>query len=248
MLNEKELDALRKNAKVHKNIFDAIKALVKPGTTAREVDDLAGKMCKDAGVIPAFLGVYDYPNNIQTSVNDVVVHGIPRWHIIFQQGDVVTFDFGVKDKKYGVHTDSAFTMIVWEKETHDPKVVDFLETNKEALRLWIAQARDGNSVWDIGHAVQSYVESKWYHIVKELTGHGIGKTLHEEPYVYNFGKPGKGKKLKKWMLLAIEPILGYSSGQIVDKWDWEIYIADGSIGSQFEHTVLITDGDPEIII
>lgn len=247
MLSEKELAALRKNAKIHKSIFDTIKHVAKPGTKATRIDELAGKMCRDAGVIPAFLGVYNYPNNIQTSVNDVVVHGIPREHIVFEKWDVVTFDFWIKDKKYGVHTDAAFTMIIWD-EPHDEKVVDFLETNKEALKRGIAQARDGNTVWDIGHAVQTYVESKWYHIVKELTGHGIGKKLHEEPYVYNFGTPGTGKKLKKWMLLAIEPILGFSSGKIVDEWDWEIYIEDGSIWSQFEHTVLITDGDPEIII
>ena len=247
MLSEKELNTLRKNAKVHKAIFDAIKKTVKPGTTAREIDDLAGKMCYDSGVLPAFLGVYDYPNNLQTSVNDVVVHGLPRDNIVFQEGDVVTFDFGVKDKKHGIHTDAAFTMIVGDGP-HDPKVQDFLEVNKEALRLWVEQARHGNTVGDIGHAVQSYVESKWYHIIKELTGHGVGKKLHEEPYIYNYGTPGTGKKLKKWMTLAIEPILGFSSGQIVDQGDWEIYIKDGSLWSQFEHTVLITDGDPEIIV
>jgi len=247
MLSDKELHTLRKNAKVHKAIFDTIKEITKPGTTAVEIDKLAGKMCRDAGVIPAFLGVYDYPNNLQTSVNDVVVHGLPREDIVFKEGDVVTFDFGVKDKKHWVHTDAAFTMIVGDGP-HDEKVEDFLKVNQKALYKGIEQARDWNTVGDIGHAVQTYVEKKWYHIVKELTGHGIWKTLHEEPYVYNFGSPGTGKKLKKWMLLAIEPIIGFSSGQIVDEGDWEIYIKDGSLWSQFEHTVLITDGDPEIII
>lgn len=247
MLSEKELQALRKNAKVHKKIFDTIKEITKPGTKASQIDALAGKMCRDAGVIPAFLGVYDYPNNIQTSVNDVVVHGLPRDHIVFKEWDVVTFDFWVKDKKYWVHTDAAFTMIVGDWP-HDSEVINFLEVNKKALKKGIEQARDGNTIGDIGHAIQSYVEKKWYHIVRELTGHGIGKKLHEEPYVYNFGTPWTWKKLKKWMLLAIEPILGFSSWQIVDEGDWEIYIKDGSIGSQFEHTILITDGDPEIII
>lgn len=247
MFSIKELDALRKNAKVHKAIFDAIRKLTKPGVTAKELDALAGKMCRDSGVIPAFLWVYDYPNNIQTSVNNVVVHGLPRENIIFQEGDVVTFDFWVKDKKYWMHTDAAFTMIVWDTP-HDEKVVHFLDVNQKALYKGIEQARAGNTVWDIGHAVQTYVESEWYHIVKELTGHGLWKKLHEEPYVYNFWTPGTGKKLKAWMLLAIEPIIGFSSWKIIDHWDWEIYIADGSIGSQFEHTVLITDGDPEIII
>lgn len=247
MYTEKELQALRKNAKIHKKIFDTIKETVKPWTKAKDIDLLAGKMCRDAGVIPAFLWVYDYPNNLQTSVNDVVVHGIPRDHIIFQEWDVVTFDFWVKDKKYGMHTDAAFTMIVGDGP-HDEKIIDFLDTNKKALAKGIEQAKVGNTIGDIGYAIQSYVEKKWYHIIKELTGHGVGKKLHEEPYVYNYGTPGKWPKLKSGMILAIEPILGFSSGRIVDQWDWEIYIDDGSLWSQFEHTVLITDNGPEIII
>ena len=247
MLSEKELHVLRQNAKVHKKVFDTIREITKPWTTAIEIDTLAGKICRDAGVIPAFLWVYGYPNNIQTSVNNVVVHGIPRENIIFKEGDVVTFDFWVKDKKYWINTDAAFTMIVWDGP-HDKKIINFLKVNKKALDLGVAEARHGNTVWDIWYAVQTYVESQGFHIVKELTGHGIGKKLHEEPYIYNFGTPGTWKKLKKWMLLAIEPILWFSSGKIVDQWDWEIYIADGSLGSQFEHTILITDGAPEIII
>lgn len=247
MLQEKELKILRENAKVHKKVFEAIKNTVKVGTTAREINELCLKICQEHNVIPAFYGVYDFPAFICISVNDVVVHGIPRDEIVFQEGDVVTFDFGVKDKKVWVNTDAAFTMIVGD-ETQSPIIQEFLEVNRKALYKGIEQARVGNTVGDIGHAIQSYVEKKWFHIVKELTGHGVGKKLHEEPYVYNYGKPGQGKKLKKGMTLAIEPIIGFSSGQIVDKGDWEIYIADGSLGSQFEHTILITDGDPEIII
>lgn len=247
MLTEKELEVLRSNAKVHKKVFDAIKTRVQVGTSAKEINELCLQICTEHNVIPAFHRVYGFPAYICISVNDVVVHGIPRDEIIFQEGDVVTFDFWVKDKEVGVNTDAAFTIIVGDGP-HKPEVVEFLEVNQKALYKWIAEARVGNTVGDIGYAIQSYVEKKGFHIVKELTGHGVGKKLHEEPYVYNYGKKWSGKKLKKWMVLAIEPIIGFSSGNIVDKGDWEIYIEGGSLGCQFEHTILITDGDPEIII
>jgi len=247
MLNDKELHAMRKNAKVHKKIFEEIKKTVKPGVTAKEINLLCGEICKAEWVLAAFKGVYDFPANICVSVNDVVVHGLPRDEITFRQWDVATFDFWVKDKKLWINTDAAFTMIVWDGP-HDPEVENFLRVNQEALYKGIAMAKVWNTIGDIGHAIQTYVETHGFHIVKELTGHGIGKKLHEEPYVYNYWNPGAGKKLKKGMTLAIEPILGFSSGKIIDKGDWEIYIADGSLGSQFEHSILITDGEPEIII
>ena len=247
MLSEKELDIMRKNAKVHKKVFEAIKETVKPWVTAKQIDKLAGKICEDHWVLAGFRWVYGFPNNLCLSINDVVVHWLPSDDIVFQEGDVATFDFGVKDKKVWVNTDAAFSMIVWEGP-HDPEAERLLKVTKKALYKWIAQAKAGNKVGDIWNAIQTYVEKHWFHIVKDLTGHGIGKKLHEEPYIYNYGIPGTGRKLKKWMTLAIEPIVGQSSWKITDKWGWEIYIADGSLGCQFEHTILITDGEPEIII
>jgi len=247
MLSQKELETLRKNGKIHKKIFESIKNMLAPWITAKQVDELALKMCRDAWVLSAFTWVYGYKYCLQTSVNDVVVHGRPLSNIIFQEWDVVTIDFWVKDKKYWVCTDAAFTTIIWDSFKY-PKQYDFLEVGKKALEKALEQAKDGNTVWDIWHAVEKYVTKHGYHIIKELTGHGVGKTLHEQPYIYNYGTPGTGTKLKAGMTLAIEPILGYSSGQITDKWDWEIYVADGSIWCQFEHTVLITKWDPEIIV
>lgn len=246
-LNEKELQILRENAKVHKEVFEEITKMVKVWTTATEVNTLCGDICKKYNVLPWFKGFWGFPSNICISVNDVVVHGIARKNIVFKEGDVVKFDFWVRDKKVGVNTDACITLIIGDWP-HDPEVVRFLEVNQEALRRAVKQARDGNRVGDIGHAVQSYVEKEGFYVVKELTGHGLGKSLHEKPYIYNYGKPGTGEKLKAGMLIAIEPIIGFSSGKIYDKGDWEIYLEGGSIGCQFEHTVLITDGDPEIII
>jgi len=159
MLNEKELQILRDNAKVHREVFDAIKKTVKPGIKAKEINELCLSICEKHNVVPAFYGVYDFPEYICISVNDIVVHGIPREGIIFQEGDVVTFDFGVKDKKVGVNTDAAFTMIVGEGP-HSSIVEEFLEVNRKALYKGIEQARAGNTLGDIGYAIQSYVEKK----------------------------------------------------------------------------------------
>ncbi|MCD5374995.1 type I methionyl aminopeptidase [Candidatus Gracilibacteria bacterium] len=247
MLSEKELNIMRKNGLVHKQVFDAVKKMLVPGVSAKQVDDLALKICKQEGVLSAFTGVYGYKYTLQTSVNNVVVHGRPLQSIIFEQGDVVTIDFGVKDKKHGICTDAAFTMIVGDSDKY-PEKKEFLRVGEKALQKGLEQATAGNTVGDIGSAIEKYVLKHGYHIIRELTGHGVGKTLHEQPYIYNYGTPGTGTKLKAGMTLAIEPILGLTSGQITDKGDWEIYVADGSIGCQFEHCILVTDGKPEIIV
>lgn len=247
MLNKKEIEALRENAKVHTQVFEEIKKMVKPWISAIEVDELAWKICKNTWTLPWFKGVYGFPANICISINDAVVHGVPRKDMIFKDGDVVKFDFWVKDKKYWVNTDSAFTMIIWNGP-HNPEVVRFLQTNKEALYKWIEQAYEWNKTWDIGYAIQKHVEDAGFYIVRELTWHGVGKTLHEKPYIYNYWKKGTWEKLKVWMTLAIEPITWFSSGKIYDKGGWEIYIKDGSVWAQFEHTILITENGPEIIV
>lgn len=247
MLSKKELEIMRKNGRIHQKIFTAIKKKIAPGVKAKDIDELALKMCKDAGVLSAFTWVYGYKYALQTSVNDVVVHGRPLESIIFQEGDVVTIDFWVKDKKHNICTDAAFTTIVWD-ENNFPEKKEFLKVGKKALEKGLEQAVAWNTVWDIGHAIEKYVIKHGYHIIRELTGHGVGKSLHEQPYIYNYGEPGKWAKLKAGMTLAIEPILWFSSAQIVDHGDWEIYIADGSIWCQFEHSVLITEWKPEIIV
>jgi methionyl aminopeptidase len=145
MLSEKELNVMRDNGRVHKKVFEKIREIAFVGTSAKDIDDLALKMCKDAGVLSAFTGVYGYTYTLQTSVNDVVVHGRPLASIIFQEGDVVTFDFGVKDKKYGICTDAAFTMIIGDENKY-PQYKEFLEVGKEALKRGIAQAKHGNRI------------------------------------------------------------------------------------------------------
>lgn len=245
--NEHELQVMRENAKVHKEVFEAIKQAAKPWVSAIEIDTLCWKICSSHHVLCGFKGVYNFPANICISVNNCVVHGIPKKSMIFQHWDVVTFDFWVKDKKYWLNTDAAFTMIIWDGP-HDTAIEKFLKVSQEALYKWIAKAVVGNRVWDIWHAVQAYVESHGYHIIKDLTGHAIGYTLHERPYIPNFGQPGKWELLKENMTLAIEPIVGFSSPYISDNPWFEIYTADGWLGAQFEHTIVVKPGYPEILV
>lgn len=245
--NELELKIMRQNAIVHKEVFEEIKKMVKPWVTWYDVDKLCGDICKKYWVLCWFRWVYSFPANICISVNDCVVHWVPSKKQVFNEGDVVKFDFWVKDKKYWLNTDAAFTMIVWDWP-HDPKVKKFLQVCEEWLYKWISKAIVWNRVWDIWHAIQSYVESNWFKIVKDLTGHAIWYNLHEKPYIPNFWKSWTGEILKENMTLAIEPIIWFSSWKILDKWWFEIYIDDWSFWAQFEHTIVVKPNYPEIIV
>ena len=247
LLNKKEIEQMRENAKVHKEVFTELKKVIAPWVTGKQIDKICWDICKKHDMYAWFKWVYDFPANLCLSVNNVVVHGLPRAEIIFQEWDLATFDFWVKDKKYWVNTDAAFSVVVGG-DKHNNVAAEMIEVNKKALKAWIKKARAWNRIGDISHAIQKVVDKSPFHIVKELTGHGIGKTLHEKPYVYNYGRAWTGPLIKKGMLLAIEPILWETSWKIVDEWDWEIFIADGSLGCQYEHTILITDDEPEIII
>jgi len=247
MLTKKEIEQMKKNAKTHKKVFDEIKKVLKNWTTAKEIDKLCWDIAKKHWVLCGFKWVYDFPANVCISVNDVVVHWIPREWLVFYDGDLVTFDFWIKDKTLWINTDAAISLVVWWNEKN-PKAAKLIEANKKALYAWIDKCRVWNKVWDISAAIQKEIESAWYKVVKDLTWHAIWKELHEKPYIPNFWKAWNWVKLQKWMTLAIEPILWETSWQIVDEWDWEIYIKDWSLWSQYEHTILITDWDPEIII
>ena len=247
MLSKKEVEIMRENAKVHKKVFEEIKKVVKHGTTAIEIDDLCWKIAEDNWVLCWFRWVYNFPANICISVNDVVVHWVPREWLIFKDWDLVTFDFWIKDKEFWINTDAAFSIIIWGN-SKNPRWAKLIEANKRALYAWIAQAKAWNKVWDISAAIWNEIVSSWFKVVKQLTWHAIWKELHEKPYIPNFWKAWYWMKLEKWMTLAIEPILWEKSWEIVDEWDWEIYIKDGSLWSQYEHTILITDWEAEIII
>lgn len=245
---EKELNILRNNAKVHAYVFEMIKKHAKPWVSTWEIDELCFNICTKYNLKCAFHGMYGFPGNICISLNACVVHGVPKKHLIFQEGDIAKFDFWVMDPSTGLMTDAAFTMIIWQGP-HDKKMIHFLETCKQALYRWIAKATVGNRIGDISASIQQHVEQNGYHIVKELTWHAIGTHLHELPFIPNFWKQHTGELLKENMTLAIEPIIGFSSGKIKQKrWSFEIYIADGSPWCQFEHTIVVKSWYPEILI
>jgi methionyl aminopeptidase len=238
---------MRNNAKIHKKVFEEIKKILKAWINAMQVDEICSDIAKKHWVLCWFKWVYWFPNNVCISVNDVVVHWRPRNTMIFKDGDLVTIDFWIKDKNFWINTDAAFSVIIgWDDK--NPIWAKLIEVNKKALYAWIDKARAWNTVWDISNAIQKEVEEAGFKIVKELTWHCIWKKMHEKPYIPNYWKAWTWEKLKKWMTIAIEPIIWETSWLIFDKDDWEIYIKDWSLWCQYEHTILITDGQAEIII
>ena len=230
-------------------VFETSK-LIKPGLSVDKLDEFAHKMITERGDYPAFLNYTPdsakrpYPSSICVSVNDEIVHGIPTEDpVILKEGDIVTLDTGVTHD--GMITDHAITYAVGEisKETRR-----LLQVTKEALYSGIKEARAGNRVGDISSAIEAHAKKAGYSVVEGLAGHGVGYKVHEEPYVPNEGRKGTGEVLRAGMVIAIEPMFAIGGPRIVLAKDGYTYkTKDGSLSAQFEHTVLITDGEPEII-
>lgn len=222
------------NRIVHR-VLEAMGQTIAPGVTSRELDRLAEKIIRDAGGVPAFLNYRGYPATLCISVNDVIVHGIPK-DVPLKEGDIVGIDCGVLYKGY--YGDAARTFAVGEIA---PEAQRLLEVTEEALRRAVAQVRPGGRLSDIGHAVQRYAESHGFSVVREFSGHGIGTSLHEDPQIPNYGAPGKGPKLKPGMVLAIEPMVNAGSQGIrMDADGWTARTEDGSLSAHFEYSVAVT--------
>jgi methionyl aminopeptidase len=222
------------NRIVHR-VLEAMGQTIAPGVTSRELDRLAEKIIRDAGGVPAFLNYRGYPATLCISVNDVIVHGIPK-DVPLRTGDIVGIDCGVLYKGY--YGDAARTFAVGEIA---PEAQRLLEVTEEALRRAVAQVRPGGRLSDIGHAVQKYAESHGFSVVREFSGHGIGTSLHEDPQIPNYGAPGKGLKLKPGMVLAIEPMVNAGSyGVRMDADGWTARTDDGSLSAHFEYSVAVT--------
>lgn len=241
--SERELNQMRKAGSIVAQILQEMVALVQPGISTGEIDHFAESRCKDLRVIPAFKGYHGFPASVCISINDEVVHGIPSYKRNLKEGDIVGLDFGVIYE--GWFGDSARTVAVGKVSPEAQKLMD---VTLESLNLGIQECREGNRLFDIGHAVQKYVEGYGYGVVREFVGHGIGRALHEEPQVPNYGPKGKGLLLKAGMILAIEPMINAGSHEVrVLKDGWTAVTLDRSLSAHFEHTVAITPSGPEIL-
>ncbi len=241
--SEREINSMRKAGAAVGQILDEMCQMVKPGITTWDLDRYAESRCKDLKVVPAFKGYHGFPACVCISVNDEVVHGIPSRKKVLNEGDIVGLDFGVSiDGWYG---DSARTVPVGKVSDEAQKLI---QVTRESLYRGIEQCREGNRVFDIGYAVQNFVEQHGYGVVREFVGHGIGKALHEDPQVPNYGSKGKGLALKVGMVLAIEPMINVGGPAVKVLSDgWTAVTVDRSLSAHFEHTVAITQTGPEIL-
>jgi len=239
-----EIDKMRRSGRVVREVLEHVRSLVKPGATTMDLERAAEKKMKDLGVKPAFKGYFDYPCVLCTSINEEIVHGIPSDKRMLKDGDIVSVDCGVVlDGYYG---DAAITVPVGQEIR--PELQKLLKVTEDSLYRGIEKVRIGNSVGDVGSAVQEYVEAAGFSVVREFVGHGIGTKLHEEPQVPNFGTPGHGAKLREGMVLAIEPMVNYGKPEarvLGDK--WTAVTADGSYSAHFEHCVAVTKNGPMIL-
>ncbi|MDI6795421.1 MAG: type I methionyl aminopeptidase [Desulfatibacillaceae bacterium] len=240
--NAREIELMRTANSIVAEILDAMCQKVAPGVTTLELDALGLEICRKYKVAPAFKGYRGFPFALCASVNEQVVHGFPSKRPLVK-GDILSLDFGVLHK--GFYGDAAVTVAVGQV---DEKTARLLEVTRESLYAGIEMARPGNRLSDVGHAVQAVVEKAGFSVVRKFVGHGIGKSLHEEPQIPNYGEPGKGIRLKPGMTLAIEPMVNMG-GHEVDILDdgWTAVTRDKSLSAHFEHTIAITPNGPDIL-
>ncbi|HTC54778.1 MAG TPA: type I methionyl aminopeptidase [Candidatus Sulfotelmatobacter sp.] len=239
-----EIERMRHSGHIVRQVLDEVRSMVAPGVTTMDLERAAEKKIAQLGAKPAFKGYFDYPCVLCTSVNEEIVHGIPSEKRALKDGDIVSIDCGVVlDGYYG---DAAITVPV--SEAVKPELRKLLTVTEESLYRGIDQALIGNSVGDVGAAVQEHVEAAGFSVVREFVGHGIGTRLHEEPQVPNFGARGHGAKLREGMVLAIEPMVNYGKPEtrvLGDK--WTAVTVDGSFSAHFEHCVAVTKDGPVIL-
>ncbi len=240
--NPSEIEAIRDAAQLVGHTLTMLGAAVRPGVTTAELDRLAEAFIRDHGAEPAFKGYRGFPATICPSVNDEVVHAIPGTTTL-REGDIISIDVGVK--KAGYYGDAARTFPVGAVDDEAQRLI---AVTREALLAGIAQAREGNRVGDIGHAVQAHAEAHGFSVVRSLVGHGIGREMHEEPQVPNYGPPARGPKLMAGQVLAIEPMVNAGGPDVVTRPDgWTVATRDGRRSAHFEHTVAVGAHGPEIL-
>ncbi|MBO2518229.1 type I methionyl aminopeptidase [Limnochorda sp.] len=240
--SSEEIRRLRRAGKLVADAHALVAEMIRPGVTTAELDEAVEQLIRKAGGIPTFKGYQGFPASICTSVDDEVIHGIPGSRRL-EEGQIVSVDIGVTLD--GFVGDSAWTYPVGAIA---PDVQRLLQTTEEALYRGIEAARPGNRISDIGHAIQTWVERRGFSVVRDFVGHGVGREMHEEPQVPNFGPPGRGPRIKPGMCLAIEPMvtMGKHHVRILDD-QWTAVTVDGSLAAHFEHTIIVTPDGPEIL-
>ncbi|CUH91892.1 type I methionyl aminopeptidase [Herbinix luporum] len=241
--SEKEIKLMEESGRILAKVHEELEKLIRPGITTLEIDKKCYEIIKSFGCIPSFLNYNGYPASLCISINDEVVHGIPDTKHILKEGDIVSLDCGVIYEGY--HSDAARTVPVGEISEEAKKLI---EVTKQSFFEGIKFAKAGNYLHEISEAIQTYVESFGFSVVRDLVGHGIGRNLHEEPQVPNFKQRNRGPKLAPGMTLAIEPMV--NAGRCDVYWldnDWTVVTEDGSLSAHYENTVLITDNEPKIL-
>jgi methionyl aminopeptidase len=240
--SQEEIEQIAQSCRIVAMTLEAVKAIIRPGMTTEELDQYADDFIRKHDAIPAFKGYRGYPASICASINHEVIHGIPSRREL-KEGDILSIDLGVyKDGFYG---DAAYTFPIGKIS---PDAEKLLRVTEEALYLGIEHARSDERVSDISNAIQTYVESNGFSVVRAFVGHGIGRDLHEDPHVPNFGRPGRGPRLQPGMTLAIEPMVNEGDYDVVILDDgWTAITKDGKLSAHFEHTILITSEKPRIL-
>jgi len=241
--NRSQIAKLREANLVVADVLDVLEAAARPGMSTWELNEIAARRLKQLKAESAFLGYHDYPAVLCTSVNEVVVHGIPRKDVVLKEGDLLSIDFGAfKDGWCG---DSARTLPMGKISAAAQALVD---ATRDSLERAIEQCVPGNRLGDIGHAVQSHVEPLGYSVVRQFVGHGIGRRMHEEPHVPNFGVKGRGLRLSEGLVVAIEPMINAGGAEVFTEEDgWTAVTKDGSLSAHFEHSVAITENGPLVL-
>lgn len=240
--SSREIDQLRKANAIVAEVFDRLKSEVIPEITTRELDQIAEAYIRSRGAVPAFKGYRGFPGTLCVSINEEIVHGIPGQRKL-KEGDIVSIDVGVNLNGY--FGDAAITLPVGEVDEEAKRLLDVTE---KALALGIDKAKIGNRLFDISFAIQHWVETHGFSVVRDFVGHGIGKSLHEEPQIPNFGSPHQGPRLEKGMVLALEPMVNEGTYEVRILSDaWTVVTADGKRSAHFEHTIAIIDGEAAVL-
>ena len=242
--NDDEIAKMRKAGRIVAGTIDRVVAAVAPRRTTADLDRVAEDYIREQGATPSFLGYRGFTASICASLNDEVVHGIPSPKRVLQEGDLLSLDFGAIWE--GFHADSAVTVFVGEPPNAEAEKL--VRVTEESLEAGISEIKEGGYLGDIGHAVQQVVEGAGFSVVREYVGHGIGRALHEDPQIPNYGQPGHGKQLKRGYVVAIEPMVNmgdWPTRVLAD--NWTVVTADGSLSAHFEHTIALTSNGREVL-